>query len=240
MFRILLFLLFAVLAMIISIPFALITALTAGHDPSKPTHPIPQWIASHPVKWALSIAGVTIDRRGEENLLQTPALYVGNHQGLADIFIAISYLGSLKTIMAKKEAEKIPLIHFWMTSFDCIFLDRSNPREGVKALARAEELLKGGRSVVIFPEGTRSRGPEMGEFKAGAFKCAVRAGVPIVPFAIDDSYQRWDAEHKLHPGTVKLAILPAVSTESKKTQELADEIKSVIQIQLDEFRKEQI
>ena len=238
MIRIILFLLFAAVLLIISIPFALLTKLFYKHDYSSPCPAVARWIAKYPVRWALWICGVKIDRGGEENILDSPALYVGNHQGMADIFIAISWLGPLKSIMAKKEASKIPLVSLWMKNFDCIFIDRTNPREGVKAINQAETLLSNGRSVIIFPEGTRSRGPEMGEFKAGAFKAAIKAGVPIVPFAIDDSYQRYDQDHHIHPGTVKLKILPPVDTTEKKSKELSDEVKDIIQAQLNEFRKD--
>ena len=238
MFRIIIFLVYAALLLILSLPFALLTEAFNKHDLSKPAPRTMQWVADYPIRLALRLCGVKIDRSGEENLLDTPALYVGNHQGLADIFIAISWLGPLKSILAKKEASKIPVVRLWMKTFDCIFIDRSNPREGLKAINRAAELLESGRSVVIFPEGTRSRGPEMGEFKSGAFKAAIKAGVPVVPFAIDDSYSRYDADHRVHPGTVKLKILPAVEVQGKKTQEIADEVKDIIQAQLNEFRKD--
>lgn len=239
MIRIVIFLLYAVILMILSLPFALLTELFNKHDPGKPAPKTVQWIANHPIPFALKICGTKIDRSGDENILDGPALYVGNHQGMADIFIAISFLGPLKSIMAKKEAAKVPIVHLWMKSFDCIFIDRANPREGLKAIMKAEMLLANGKSVVIFPEGHRSRGPEMGEFKHGAFKAAIKTGVPIVPFAIDDSYQRYDQDHRIHPGTVKLKILPAVDPTGKKSQELADEVKNIIQTQLDEFRKDQ-
>ena len=238
MFRIIVFLLFATVVMILSLPFALITACTLGSGIRKTVHPVPKWIAAHPVKWAAAICGIKCDRRGEENIPDGPALYVCNHQGIADILLSITQLGDVKSFVAKKEAEKIPLIHFWMKSFDCVFIDRSDPREGLKAINRAAELLEAGRSVIIYPEGTRSRGPEMGEFKHGALKCAVKAGVPVIPVAYDNSYAIYEATGRIHPGTVKMAILPPVSTEGRKTAELADEVQQIMQAQLDAFRKE--
>ncbi len=160
------------------------------------------------------VVGTRLEKFGEENIITRPALWVGNHQGIADVGLILSELGPLKSIVSKKEVEKIPVANAWMHSFNCIFMDRANLRQTLKAIQRAQELLEDGNSVVIFPEGTRSRGPDMLPFKPGAFRCAMKAGVPVVPFAIDGSYKVFEAEGHLRKAKVKLSILPAIETKN--------------------------
>lgn len=167
--------------------------------------------------WALlllRIAGVRVTVTGKENIPTDRAVvFTPNHQGDYDIPLMLTQLDTLHPIVAKIETLKIPLVRTWMRMFDCVFLDRKDPRKAVLAIREAEEILRGGRSVVIFPEGTRSRGDNMGEFKSGAFKMAFAAKAPIVPIAIDGSYRIMEANHNLmKPGEVKITILPPVET----------------------------
>lgn len=167
--------------------------------------------------WALlllRIAGVHITVTGKENIPKDRAVvFTPNHQGDYDIPLMLTQLDALHPIVAKIETLKIPLVRTWMRMFDCVFLDRKDPRNAVLAIREAEGILRSGRSVVIFPEGTRSRGDNMGEFKNGAFKMAFAAKAPIVPIAIDGSYRIMEANHNLmKPGEVKITILPPVET----------------------------
>ena len=74
-------------------------------------------------------------------------------------------------------------------------------------------MLEQGKSMVVFPEGTRSRGDQMNEFKAGAFRMACKAGAPVVPVAIDGSYKIMEANHNLmKPAHVTITILPPIET----------------------------
>lgn len=172
----------------------------------------PQTVVNIWARRLLRLAGVRLERFGEENIITRPALWVGNHQGIVDTILILSELGPLKSIVAKKEVEKIPVANAWMRCFDCIFMDRGNPRETLKSIQKAQKLLENGKSVVIFPEGTRSRGPEMLPFKPGAFRCAMKAGVPVVPFVIDDSYKLFESNGRLKMTRIQLSILPAIET----------------------------
>ena len=101
----------------------------------------------------------------------------------------------------------MPVVRTWMTLFDCVFIDRDNARQSVMALQRAAEMIQQGKSVIVFPEGTRSKGDRMGEFKAGAFMMAFRAKCPIVPVAIDGSYKAMEAQGVwMRPATVPVTI----------------------------------
>lgn len=186
-------------------------------------------------RWAtrlLKVAGVQVEVQGLEHIPKEAALFVSNHQGNFDIPILLSKLGTPKSIVAKVQLEKMPLISTWMRYFDCVFIDRDNPRQSIKVLGQAEENLKKGKSVIIFPEGTRSQGGPLGEFKSGAFKMAFKTNVPIVPVVIDGSYKIMEANGNwIKPQKVKLTILPPVSTEGMTKEEskiIGDQIKSLI------------
>jgi len=167
--------------------------------------------------WAsalLKAAGVTCTVTGVENIPKDRAvLFVSNHQGNFDIPLSITRLGKTNPIVAKDSLEKLPFISTWMKLFDCLFIDRENARQSLKVFAEAGKLIENGRSIIIFPEGTRSKGAEAGEFKAGAFKIAFKSGAPIVPFAIDGSYKAMEANgFWIKPTHVNITILPPIET----------------------------
>ena len=202
----------------------------------------PSWATRFAVRvfvgMTIKFAGLRIHRRGDENIIEGPALYVGNHQGLFDIALILHELGPLKAIVAKDSVKKIPCVHGWMTCFDCIFIERGDARKGLEAIKAAQDLLEHGRSVIIFPEGTRSRGPEMNEFKHGALRCAIKAGVPVVPFAIDGTWHTYEEFHKVRPADIQLSILPAIPSDGKKSAELAVEAQEAIRAEQERLRAE--
>lgn len=228
------------LSLILLSPLALYYKFKIPHNPGDPIDPGVDKIARQWAGCMLAIAGIQVDVKGTENIPDQTALFVGNHQGNFDIPIILCKLGPLKSIVAKKETSKIPGIHMWMTHFDCIFMDRGNPRQSLQSLNRAQELLEQGRSVIIFPEGTRSKGPAMLEFKAGALRCALKANVPIVPFALDGSWKAMEAQkYTMKPAEVMLRILPPVPTtdmEKARTRMISPEVQQMIQDELDRIR----
>ena len=167
--------------------------------------------------WAgtlLRIAGVTVTVKGQENIPKGRAVvFTPNHQGDYDIPLMLMYLDEPHALVAKIETKKIPLVRTWMKLLDCVFIDRKNPRQAVTAMKEAGALLARGESVIVFPEGTRSKGDAMGEFKHGAFKMAFAAGAPVVPVVIDGSYKIMEANHNLMcPGHVTMTVLPPIET----------------------------
>lgn len=169
-------------------------------------------------RWArrlIAAAGGRVTVEGLEHLPAGPVVCVGNHQGYFDIPLTLGYLGEAKPLVAKKEIQKIPLIRAWMAELHCVFLDRENPRAAVASLDEAAALVAAGYSMVVFPEGTRSRGGEMGEFKGGAFKIAQKARVPVVPFVIEGTADLMEKHHYfIHGGRIRLRVLPAIDTSA--------------------------
>ena len=142
------------------------------------------------------MTGVKVTVIGEENIPDEPVLYVGNHRSFFDILLTYSRCKRLTGYIAKKEMEKVPLLSIWMRFVYCLFLDRENPKEGLKTILKAIEYIKKGISICIFPEGTRNKGEnelEMLPFHEGSFKIATKAGCPIIPIAISNSAEIFEA-----------------------------------------------
>ena len=114
---------------------------------------------------------------------------ISNHQSNTDIPVLSAYLPIDFSFIAKKEMRKWPLIGYWMKCQDCIFLDRKNPRQGMKDMKEAIEKIKKGHSYVIFPEGSRSKDGKIGEFKKGSFKLATDTKARIFPIALIGTYE---------------------------------------------------
>ena len=176
-------------------------------------------------KWMLDNirrSGSTVEVVGTENLPKDETVvFISNHQGNFDIPLIMAYIDMPKGFISKIEAKKIPIVVKWMELIHCVFMDRSTLKGSAGAIIEGIKVLKAGHSLVIFPEGTRSRGDQMSEFKHASFKLATKPGVPIVPITIDGSYKIMEQNNnKIKPAHVKLTIHPAVPTKGLSKEEL--------------------
>ena len=194
---------------------------------------IPRWS-----RGILHVTGARMTVEGQKNIPAGPCVFVGNHRSYYDIPILLTALDAPHGILAKEELEKIPLLNRWMKLLGCVFVKRDDIRASVKALNDATAIVESGRSFVIFPEGTRYKGEEggAGEFKAGAFRIAIKTGVPVVPVAISGARGLFEG-HGLRatPGDIRVRILPAIQTAgmSKAEQkQLPDAVRQTILAQL--------
>lgn len=150
-----------------------------------------QWVPRH--TWARMLCwvnGVTVEVRGLEKIdLARPYIFAANHQSQFDIFALQGYSGFDFRWMAKKELFRIPLFGWGMKLAGYIPVDRSGGKKAVKSLDEAAQRIAGGISVIIFPEGTRSRDGEIHPFKAGGMVLAIKSKVPLVPVAIEGTYE---------------------------------------------------
>jgi 1-acyl-sn-glycerol-3-phosphate acyltransferase len=112
-----------------------------------------------------------------------PFVVVANHQSILDILLLSRAPREMKWI-AKEELFKIPWVGWMLRMSGDIPIRRGDPESGGEALARAREYLARGMSVMLFPEGTRSKTGKLLPFKSGAFRLAAEAGVPVLPVAV--------------------------------------------------------
>lgn len=170
----------------------------------------------------LKITGTEMKVSGLENIPEGPCLFVSNHQAIFDGFLLIANINRLTGFIAKKEITKLPLVRSWLGAMHTIFIDRSNVREGMKAINEGAEKLKQGYSMIIFPEGTRSLKSEMAEFKKGSMKLAVKAGVPIVPVTVDGTYNVLEVGNHVRGNTVKMMVHKPIFLENLSAEEKKD------------------
>ena len=176
-------------------------------------------------KWMLDNirrSGSTVEVIGSQNIPQDETvLFISNHQGNFDIPLLMAYIDKPKGFISKIEAKKIPIVVKWMELIHCVFMDRSTLKGSAGAIIEGIKVLKSGHSLVIFPEGTRSRQNQMGEFKHASFKLATKPGIPIVPVTIDGSYKIMEQNNnKIKPAQVKLTIHPMITTKGLSKEEL--------------------
>jgi 1-acyl-sn-glycerol-3-phosphate acyltransferase len=159
--------------------------------------------------------------KGQENIPKEACVFVSNHQAMFDGFLLISYLNKPTGYIAKKQIKSYPLIGWWLSELHTVYIDRDNVREGMKAINEGVENVKKGYSMLIFPEGTRSLKSEMGEFKKGSMKLALKAKVPIVPITLDGTYKVLEVGNQVRGHSLKITIhkpihLEDLSEEDKK------------------------
>ncbi|MBI4378193.1 MAG: 1-acyl-sn-glycerol-3-phosphate acyltransferase [Nitrospinae bacterium] len=168
------------------------------------------------------LTGVTVEVRGIENILwDRSQIFISNHQGMYDIFALEGYMPLRFLWVAKESLFRIPVIGLVMKRAGYIGINRSSPKRFLKSLNHAVEEIKSGRSVIIFPEGTRSRDGSIGRFKKGSLFLISKTGAPVVPVAISGSFNVMRrGEFRIRPGKVSIFIdKPIEVKEISRSQE---------------------
>ena len=214
--------------------------LDLRHDPrldDKVNRKVQNW-----ARRLMRVAGMRVTVNGRENLPDHAAVYIANHQGNFDIPLILSSLNRAHGLLAKQELARIPILRLWMRLLHCLFVDRSSPRAGVESIAEGVKLLQSGHSLVIFPEGTRSKDGEIHRFKAGAFALAKEAGVAVLPVVLDGTPTLIRRNGLFNWGnrmTVRvLPPVPAGRVAQLDTHELMDEVRGAMCAALEEIRKD--
>ncbi|HKL47999.1 MAG TPA: lysophospholipid acyltransferase family protein, partial [Candidatus Izemoplasmatales bacterium] len=170
---------------------------------------------------------------GLENLPKDPGFTIySNHTSMMDIAVLMYKIYQYPVaFLAKKEVGKLFSIGKWTTSLGSVMLDRENTRKGAEAILDVIRNVKNGLTMVVFPEGTRSK--EIGQllpFKPGSFKIALKSRVPLVPITIVKPLNfkkiKWP-----RPKRMTLVIHPPIPYEELKTKtsnELADYVRDII------------
>ncbi len=193
--------------------------------------------------WANSILWVSrvkVTISGTEKIdPERSYIYMPNHQSNADIPLLLGRLPVQFRWLAKAELFKIPIFGRAMRGVGYISIDRSNRKSAFESLGRAARTIRNGTSVLIFPEGTRSRDGRILPFKKGGFVLSVDAGVPIVPIIIRGTRDIIPkGRFMIRPAPVTMQILDPVETAgyTRKTKDaLLERIRSIL---IDNFEAE--
>jgi 1-acyl-sn-glycerol-3-phosphate acyltransferase len=174
--------------------------------------------------WVTSFAGVkvVVDNRAALDPAQ-PYVFMANHASSLDIWAAFVAVPRRLRMIAKKQLARIPLFGWVMWAGRFIFIDRKNAIAARRSIVEAEARIRNGDSVLIFPEGTRTRDGKLGPFKKGGFHLAVRAGVPIVPVALRGTRELMPrGSYLLRAGTVTAILGEPIPTQGLSEDERAN------------------
>jgi 1-acyl-sn-glycerol-3-phosphate acyltransferase len=139
--------------------------------------------------------------------------------------------------IAKRELLYIPVLNLWIAMIGGLFIDRKNPRKALKTINKGIKHIKGGGAMIIFPEGTRSRGRGLQPFHPGSFKLATQAETVIVPVALSGTYEIFERNYRVNPVPVRISYCKPVNTADippgDRKQILADQIHDMIKGELE-------
>lgn len=186
----------------------------------------------------LNRTGCPIEKVGQDHIPPNQAvLFVSNHQGEFDIPLLMGTVQRPVGFIAKKELAAVPLMGWWMTAVGCVFINREDRRASLEAAKESIARLQSGHSLVVFPEGTRSDRAEMAEFKKGSLNIAIRAGVPIVPVAIKDTFKiKNKNQFNIHKTPVRVTFFSPIDTGTLTDEEkeiLTEKVQGIIQTGLE-------
>jgi 1-acyl-sn-glycerol-3-phosphate acyltransferase len=188
--------------------------------------------------WAwliLKTTGVRVTVKGLERLdLSRSYVFVSNHQSIYDIPIIFASLPVQLRIVAKASLGRFPFLGWHLRRTGHLLVDRRNPGPGiVKKMAR---LVGGARSLIVFPEGTRSTDGSVARFKGGTFLVAIDAGLPIVPVSIEGSrHVMLKGRLMTCPGDVTMTLhdpIPTTDVGRDGARDLAETVRSVVRADL--------
>lgn len=152
-------------------------------------------------------------RNGERIGRGQGQILVANHQSWFDIFALGGTLRHKFAFVGKREISRIPVVGAAWEKVGNIAIDRSDQQAAIASLKRADDLLREGRTIIMFPEGTRSPTGEMARFKKGAFVMAIKSQVPVLPVAILGTRQIMQkGSWEISPGTATIVVGQPIST----------------------------
>ena len=185
-----------------------------------------KYFGYYPPKWwswiTCYLALCRVKTSGHENLNPKQSyVFIANHQGAFDIFLVYGFLNQNIKWVQKASLRKIPFVGFASKCAGHVFVDNSTPATRAKTIKEAKEEITQGVSIMLFPEGSRSRSGKIGRFKKGAFLIAKDLNLPIVPLTINGAFDVLKTGSKLiNPATLELVIHKPIPTENIPESEL--------------------
>jgi 1-acyl-sn-glycerol-3-phosphate acyltransferase len=178
--------------------------------------------------------GIKVKVEGRENIPDDRrCVFMANHQSIMDILLIYAYVNVPMAMIAKKELIFVPVIGTWMMNMGCYLLDRKDPRQAMRLFEKAAKNIDEGYPALIYPEGTRSKGPKNTEFIRGSMRVALMSNAPVVPITLNGS---WKIIHgkkgRLLPAKIKIVIGKPIDTAAYgkgRQQELAAAVQQAVE-----------
>ncbi|MBI5343418.1 MAG: 1-acyl-sn-glycerol-3-phosphate acyltransferase [Deltaproteobacteria bacterium] len=182
------------------------------------------WVSRNYSRIALFVLGIKVTCRGLENVdLRKSYVFMANHVSHADAPALASVIPFPLHWVFKKELSRIPVLGLLLIATGQIMVDRSDPERSRAALGEALSGLSGNNSVMIYPEGTRSRDGRLQSLKKGGFWMALQSGKPIVPVRVSGTREVVAADTlRIRPGNVLIEVFPPISTAGKDAHDIPE------------------
>ena len=195
-------------------------------------------IAQFWARGTMHITGCSITVEGRENIPKKGGVcFVSNNVAITDIILSLAYIGRPFGFIAKKELLYLPFFNMWIYILGGLFIDRLNIRKAIKTINHGIKKIQDGGCMLIFPEGTRSKGRGLLPFRSGAVKLATNSLAPIVPMAIEGTYNVLEIDWRVHAVPVRLKFFPPINTAEMSPEDrrhkLADQVRAIIEESLE-------
>lgn len=218
--------------MILTIPFLILLYLLKLLAGPKTTEAYTHAVTKFWGRVTVLSTGSNVSVSGYENLSdESNVCFIANHQSLFDVPLLTGWLDRAVGFIAKQELKKIPLLNGWILAIHSAFIDRTNPRKAIESIKISVENIRKGHALVIFPEGTRSKDCNLGEFKTGSLKLATNARAVIQPVTISGTRKIFESGRRIRKSEVTLVIhKPILSSEYENIDKayLIRELRQVI------------
>jgi 1-acyl-sn-glycerol-3-phosphate acyltransferase len=206
-----------------------LTGWLLGWLPYKPrAYYIRQWnffalfLAKH-------LVGVKVELRGGEHIPDSPCVIMSKHQSQWETFYLQTIFPMMCTIL-KKELLDIPFFGWGLRKLEPIAIDRSNPKQALRAIQKTGlQRVQQGRSVLIFPEGTRIPYGQKGNYARSGSSLAIEAQIPVLPIAHNAGYCWPSDKFVKRRGTITISIGKPIESEGKTSRELTEQVERWIE-----------
>jgi len=224
---------FVVLGVVGLAPFAIVGVLLGFVGFRKPMSFLIYRLAQGWARGLIVLIGCKMTVVGRENVPRRGGIcFVSNHASIADILMLLGYAGRPFGFVAKKELLRIPLLNMWISVLGGLFIDRKNPRKALKTINAGIKRIKAGGGMIIFPEGSRSRGKGLLPFRPGSFKLAAQSEAVIVPVALAGTYDVFERNYRANSGPVRITFCAPIHVADipagDRKMVLADRVREVI------------
>jgi 1-acyl-sn-glycerol-3-phosphate acyltransferase len=205
----------AVMLWVLTIPLSTIVVIAALFGVADRPGGVYDWATHTWARGLLWAAGARVRVEGDEKLRQSvtvPCVFVSNHVSWFDVFVLAAIVPRYSFI-AKRELLSLPIFGPAARACGTVPIDRGNRKSAFSSYQEAAEYIRGGRSVIVFPEGTRGTTTALRPFKKGPFVMAIAAGVPVVPTVVQGTISLMPrGSWRVRSGVVTVRFLEPIPT----------------------------